>query len=132
MAGHDVSNKAADSITFTFKPYPRIVYCSLSSLVLTIWQSRDYEGTYKFTFNQDCNSRKGDRVKGVDWSFSVDLKSESDNFLAWISLGSWSHDCGKRGIDLSGNWHYDKTPNIPANARKATLHWWHANEVSGC
>ncbi|MBY5453895.1 hypothetical protein HFO91_30420 [Rhizobium leguminosarum] len=128
----EVEANFADSVTFYFEPYPRIVYCNLTAMILTVWQERDYEGRYKFTFNQDCNSRKGDRVKGSDWTFSCDFLSASKSFLASISLGGWTHGCGKRDVDLSGNWHYNNTPNIPQNARFATLHWTHANEVSGC
>jgi len=127
-----VEAKLADSIVFHFEDYPRIVYCSLTNLTLSIWQTEDYRGTFKFTFDQDCNSRKGDRVKGSDWRFSVDIYSESGNFLAWIFLGAMSHGCGKRGYDFSNSWEYSKAPNLPKTAKSAILHWWHENEVSGC
>ncbi|WFT94580.1 hypothetical protein QA633_41085 [Bradyrhizobium barranii] len=119
--------------TFTGFNYPRLVYCTLSDIEVILTQTGDGSGYGYIKYTQDCNSRRGDDVRGSDWDFRVDLKDSGGAYIRTINLGSWNHSCGKRLVELQENFTWVIGSINPITfAATATLWWTHKQEVSPC
>jgi len=118
---------------FTGFNYPRLVYCTLSDIEVILTQTGDGTGYGYLKFTQDCSSRRGDDIKGIDWEFRVDLTDSGGAYIRTIYLGSWDHSCGKRLVELQENFSWViGSINPIVFAATATLWWTHKQEVSPC
>jgi hypothetical protein len=113
--------------------YPRYVYCVLSDVELELTQTGEGTGYSYLKFTQDCNSRRGDDVRGADWDFTVALKDHGGAYIRSMNLGTWNHACGKRLIELKEDFTWVLGSINPiVFAETAILTWTFKQEVSPC
>jgi hypothetical protein len=128
--------------TWIFPPYPRTVYCTLGlkdksgrliDPVVRLCQTGEGVGVAYLTFHLNCNSRRSTVNTVPAWWFEIKLWDVYGSYVRAIYLGSWSHTCRSRLVELKENFSWVPGAINPViNAHTGQLRWYYPQKVHEC